>query len=109
MTIDSDFRYSVKKVDYPKPFTSYASLETTISGTNYDLATNTSLFDNLAVANDVLLRAVGGDVSVRLNESTNDLISIGSGDSITLSNVAINNFFVTASGATLKVLLFGYK
>lgn len=106
--------YQKRKIDYPKPYTSYRSKEVTVSGseTNYDVASGIGLFDTMQYPNELMIRVYDNPAYFRLNAVDNDLITIKADESMVFDNMVISNVYITTdSGSAAEVHLFtrGYR
>lgn len=102
--------YLTKRIMYPKPYTSYAAAECTVSGNaiDWDVKSNTDLFDHINVGNDLLVSATGSGISLKFNNPTNDAWSMATDDVFSTSNFSITNIYVTTAaefGRNIKVFL----
>lgn len=104
---------STKYKEFPRPYTSYASADVTVSGnaSNYDISANTTLFSKISNAQEVLFRVYNGDISIKLNSITNDAITVEAGAWFNVQNLLVNNIYVTtASGSALvKIMSLGWS
>lgn len=95
---------------YPKPYSKYSSSDCTVSGTDWSVRENTSAFDHMQSANDVLIRVSDAPVSLKFNSIENDPILLVDGDYFNTANLTIRDIYVTCSGtATVKVFLMGWR
>lgn len=100
------------KMEFPLD-TSYDSVEFNLADgqTNYDLdAQQSGAFNNLTVWTSVFIRT-NKDITIRLNASTNDAISIREYESPfhLRSEIEITNIYLTnASGATAAIKLLAF-
>lgn len=101
--------YSRRHIDYPKPFTAYAAADCTITGTNWDVKSNSSLFDTINVGRHIYIET-NDDVIVRFNSMANDAVTMSGGDTLTLDNFNVQNVYVTtlAGSAFVKFFMFGW-
>lgn len=106
------YNYNTRKIDYPKPYSLYESKVVTISGgsSDYDLKTEESLFSNVYFCSDLTMIVGSGDVSVKLNDTSNDAITITANSTFNLSNFQVDDLYVTAAGDTsINILMLGYR
>lgn len=103
------YSYNSQNQGYPKSFTAYGACDCTVSGvTNYDVLANTSLFSNITNGNELVVRVYGGNVSIKFNSDTNDVITMSDGESFTFQNLLINNIYITGT-AVVKFTMLGYN
>lgn len=95
---------------YPKPYTKYSAYECTVSGTDWSILENTSMFDHMESANDILIRSSGDTAYIKFNDPDNDAISLTDGDFFNTSNLRVTDIFITCSGsANMKFFFLGWR
>jgi hypothetical protein len=97
--------------DYRRSNVTYASISLTASGNliDYNLAENTTLFNKVKVARELVVRNTH-PMFIKLNSETNDPIEVFAREGVATSGIPIENLFITTvAGCVIRVFSVGYN
>jgi hypothetical protein len=100
-----------KTQDYRRSNITYASVSVTASGNliDYNIAENTSLFNKVQVARELIVRNTA-PMFIKLNSDQNDPIEVFAREGVATSGIPISNLYITTvAGCVIRVFLVGYN
>ena len=104
--------YSGRKSGEPKPYTGYAYQDLTVSGAvvDYSLKDNSNLFAILTTPVKIVFSNGSSDISIKLNSTSNDAISIVGNAEKEIADFAITDIYITTSGdSSFGIFTLGWR
>jgi hypothetical protein len=104
-------KYNTITSDKPRSHVAYSAVTiTTASGlVNYDVQAETSLFDRITQAREFVLRTTK-PTNVKLNEITNDEITLFSNEGLNMAGIPISNVYLDCDpNAVIRIWIVGWN
>lgn len=98
--------------DYRRSHVQYAAVLVNITGTtvDVDLKEVSSLFDNVHVARELVLRTTEA-IGVKFNANDNDTITLYKNEGIDMTEIPVENVFIstTNKGSQVRIWITGWN
>jgi len=97
--------------DYRRSTRQYAAISITTSGnvSDFDVKAETALFDNIRVAQMVVIRNTH-PMWLRFNSINSDQVEIFANEGINMANIPVSNIYITTvGGCVIRMLTIGWN
>ena len=98
--------------DYRRSHVQYASVLLDISGTtsDVDVKSVSSLFDNVHVARELVLRTTQA-IDIKFNDTANDIITLYKNEGIDMTEIPVENVYISTGnkGAMVRIWITGWN
>lgn len=107
-------KYNTRNISFPKPYMSYAYTRITVSGGTSDISLKdeTDLFENIHIANEILISVSGGNVWFKINKQENDAVLLENYWTWNITNMSIQDIYFTNYSAVdieLGIFTLGWQ